>query len=128
MWRGKKASKMAQWVGALAAKPDYLSSVPRTHTVEGETWLPCPLIPTYASCTHVHTHTHTKTVYSPDGRCHAGGFPGEGLARRYADPCNFPQFRKLNCVLCGSGNLAPTLSCKNFKKKYLIDLKDKYWV
>jgi hypothetical protein len=25
---------MAQWIKVLASKPDYLSSIPRTHTVE----------------------------------------------------------------------------------------------
>ena len=29
---------MAQWVKGLATKPDDLSSIPGTHTMEGENW------------------------------------------------------------------------------------------
>jgi hypothetical protein len=31
-----RAGEMAQWVKALAAKPDNLNSIPRTHMMEGE--------------------------------------------------------------------------------------------
>lgn len=67
--RGKKAFKMAQWVGALAAKSDYLNSVPRIHVVERThsyrmssdlhvhhgTHMPSPP-------THYHMHTHENEV------------------------------------------------------------------
>lgn len=49
---------------ALAAKPDNLSLIPRTHVVEGENQQPqCPLTSTHVSqhVTYKHfTHTHTQ--------------------------------------------------------------------
>lgn len=43
----ERASKMAQWVKVLAAKPKYLSSIPETHMMKGKNqgiqivlWLP----------------------------------------------------------------------------------------
>lgn len=43
---------MAQLVKALAAKPDKLSLIPKTHTVEKRTNF-CE------SCPHAHSYTHT---------------------------------------------------------------------
>ena len=36
-----KPGKTSQLVEAAAAKPEVLSSIPRTHTIGGENWLPC---------------------------------------------------------------------------------------
>lgn len=34
----KRAREMAQWIKAFSIKPGDLSSIPRTHMVEGESW------------------------------------------------------------------------------------------
>jgi hypothetical protein len=49
---------MAQQMRALAVKPDDMSSIPTTHTVEKREAIPtsCP-----SASVHTHTHTHTHT-------------------------------------------------------------------
>jgi hypothetical protein len=37
-YKQTRSNKMFQWVGASGTKRDYLSSIPSTHTVEGEKW------------------------------------------------------------------------------------------
>ena len=62
-----RAGKMAQWMRVLTTKPGNLSSIPRTHMVEGENRLLQVVLwssHTYRSkltITHTHTHTHTHT-------------------------------------------------------------------
>jgi hypothetical protein len=59
---------MAQWSKVLASIPDNVSSIPGTHLVEGENWLPLKRFPLTAICTlkyacacvyeHTHIHAH----------------------------------------------------------------------
>lgn len=62
MEKEPRTSEMAQWVKGLADKPNELSSVPKTHMVEGDN---CSMTPTYKQvqngCVRVHTHTHAHT-------------------------------------------------------------------
>jgi hypothetical protein len=55
-----EASKMAQWVKVLAAKPDYLSLLPRTQMVEriGSSKLTSDL----HMHVHVRAHTHAQML------------------------------------------------------------------
>lgn len=58
-----RTGKVAQWVKALAAKPDNLSSIPGTLMVEGKTQLLkvfSDLQTHTGTCTHSHICIHTK--------------------------------------------------------------------
>lgn len=58
---------MVQWVKPNTLKPDKLSSIPGTHTVEAENGLPLPVLkplPMWCGkCVHIQTfkHRHTQT-------------------------------------------------------------------
>lgn len=54
------AKEMAQEIKALVAKPDNLSSTPRTHTVEGETDS-CSL----TSDLYIYTMAHIHPTHAP---------------------------------------------------------------
>ena len=62
-----RAREMAQQVKAPAIKPDNLSSIPGTHTVEGGSWLLqvvlCPICMLCYTSAHTYAHTciHTHT-------------------------------------------------------------------
>lgn len=53
------ASQMTQLVKVLATKPDDLSSVRRTHTMEGKKWLVLCLSLYMYTMVHVRLHSHT---------------------------------------------------------------------
>lgn len=56
-----RASEMSQRAKAPSVQPESLSSSPRIHTVEGQSWHPHTCTPT-----HVHTHTHAHPhMYTP---------------------------------------------------------------
>lgn len=48
---------MVQWIRALAAKPDDLILISRTHALEGKNRLP-KLSPDLHICAMIHVHTH----------------------------------------------------------------------
>lgn len=66
---GFRASEMAQLVGALAAKPDNLSSIPGVHKVDGENQLPKAVFWSFPACCMC-VHTYTEAWRKPNRAFH----------------------------------------------------------